>query len=670
MEKIVLNVPRGVRYLSDWEGFNLPVNPTIINKQITGCGFTEWCIKSNINLILCSPRVVLLENKEEQHPGEVYYAKNELDVELDVGKDLSTNKPKLPKEDKSLTQQELYQIKESIQRFKDNICINYFNCIQLSKPCKILVTYDSFRHVKEALGKDIENFYIVVDEFQSIFTDSKFKSSTELEFINHLQELNKVSFVSATPMLDEYLEMLPEFKNLTYYELDWGKEDPGRIVKPQLSIKPSNRILEDASRIIKTYQEGNFQKYTYTDDFGNFQEIESKELVIYVNSVKNICDLIRKNDLTLENTNVLCAKTLENNKKLKSAFGITGKGVSCIGKVPKRGEYHKMFTLCTRTVYLGADFYSTCARSLILSDANIDCLSVDITLDLPQILGRQRLKENPWKNRAELYFKSLSESRSMTVEDFKNRINEKKSKTEELLSAYSTAIGNSVKHTLAETYQKLAKTFNYKDNYIAVNTHTGKDLLPVINNLVMISEIRAFQIQQIDYKDRFTVFRTIDQGICNDEVVIKFLNKFDNLIYFTDKMKLLCKCELDQVQIDNILEQIPINYKNYYITVGPERIRNLQYKNSVIQEEYERLKNNQKIGYDLDKAIYESFFIGNKYLKTEIKIKLKEIYEELNILGNPKASDLEKYFELREVNIIDTSTGKRVKGYEIIKIKE
>ena len=670
MNKIILNVPRGIRYLSDWEGFSLPVEPSIINKQITGCGFTEWCIKSEINLILCSPRIVLLENKEEQHPGEVFYARNELDTELDVGKDLSTNKPKLPKEDKSLTQLELDQVKESVQRFKDNIYINYFNCSQLGKPCKILVTYDSFKHVKESLGRTIENFYIVVDEFQSIFTDSKFKSSTELEFINHLQGLNKISFVSATPMMDEYLDMLPEFKNLSYYELDWGKEDPGRIVKPQLSIKPSNRILEEASRIIKTYQEGNFQKYTYTDDLGNFQEIESKELVIYVNSVKNICDLIRKNGLTLENTNVLCSKTPENNKKLKSAFEITSKGISCIGKVPKRGEQHKMFTLCTRTVYLGADFYSTCARSLILSDANIDCLSVDITLDLPQILGRQRLLENPWKNRAELYFKPLSESRSMTGEDFKNRINEKRSKTEELLSAYSTAIGNSVKHTLAETYQKLVKTFNYRDNYIAVNTHTGKDLLPVINNLVMVSEIRAFQIQQIDYKDRFTVFRTIDQEICNDEEVIKFLREFDSLVYFTDKMKLLCKCELDQVQIENILEQIPINFKNYYNTIGPERIRNLQYKNSVIQEEYERLKNNQGVGCNLDKAICDAFFIGNKYLKTEIKLKLKEIYSELSILGNPKASDLEKYFELREVNITDPSTGKRVKGYELLKIKE
>ena len=669
MNKIVLNVPKGIRFLSDWDGFALPENPSIINKQITGCGFTEWCIKSNINLVLCSPRIILLENKEEQHPGEVFYARNDLDTELDVGKDLSTDKPKLPKEGKILKQQELDQVKESVQKFRDNIYINYFNCNQIGKPCKILVTYDSFKHVKEALGDRIKDFYIVVDEFQSIFTDSKFKSSTELEFLNHLQGLDKVSFVSATPMIDDYLEILPEFKDLPYYELDWGVEDPGRIIKPQLSIKPSNRILEEASRIIKTYQEGNFQKYTYTDDFGNFQEIESKELVIYVNSVKNICDIIRKNNLVLDNTNVLCAKTPENNKKLKAAFGIKYKGVSCIGKVPKRGEQHKMFTLCTRTVYLGADFYSTCARSVILSDANIDCLSVDITLDLPQILGRQRLLENPWKNRAELYFKPLSESKVMSGNDFKTYINNKRTKTEDLLSVYMKSTDRE-KHTLAETYQKLVKTFNYRDNYIAVNTHAGKDLLPVLNNLVMISEIRAFQIQQIDYKDRFTVFRTIDQAICNDEEVTKFLKKFDNLVYFTDKMKLLCKCELDRVQIENILEQIPINFKNYYSTVGPERIRNLQYKNSMIQEEYERLKNNQEVGCDLDKAIYEAFLVGNRYLKTEIKLKLKEIYNELSILGNPKASDLEKYFELREVNITDPLTSKRVKGYEILSKKD
>ena len=64
-----------------------------------------------------------------------------------------------------------------------------------------------------------------------------------------------------------------------------------------------------------------------------------------------------------------------------------------------------MFTFCTEQFILGADFYSTNAEPFIFSDANIDSLAVDISLDLPQILlGRQRLIENPWlKNHAEFF---------------------------------------------------------------------------------------------------------------------------------------------------------------------------------------------------------------------------------------------------------------------------
>ena len=76
-----------------------------------------------------------------------------------------------------------------------------------------------------------------------------------------------------------------------------------------------------------------------------------------------------------------------------------------------------MFTFCTRTVYLGADFYSTNARTVVLSDANIDTLSVDISLDLPQILGRQRLEINPWKNSALMYVKCTDLKHKTTKED-------------------------------------------------------------------------------------------------------------------------------------------------------------------------------------------------------------------------------------------------------------
>ena len=72
---MTIKVPKGVRYINQWEGFRLPDEPSIIDKQITGCGFTEYCLTNSDNVILCSPRKILLENKAEQHKDTVLYAK-------------------------------------------------------------------------------------------------------------------------------------------------------------------------------------------------------------------------------------------------------------------------------------------------------------------------------------------------------------------------------------------------------------------------------------------------------------------------------------------------------------------------------------------------------------------------------------------------------------------
>ena len=469
-------------------------------------------------------------------------------------------------------------------------------------------------------------------------------------------------------MMDKYLDMLDEFKNLPYIELDWSTLDPGRVIKPQLSVRPCQNIVKVACDIIKTYQSGNFQKSTFIDDFGAFQEIESRELVIYVNSVKNICDIIKKAGLGMDNTNVLCARTSENQKKIRKAFGLGRTDLGGIGEVPIEGETHKMFTLCTRTVYLGADFYSTNARSVILSDANIDCLAVDITLDLPQILGRQRLLSNPWKNRAELYFKTSLKSE--TPESFVKKVQEKRGKTESLLSIYKKG-DNFEKHNLAETYQKMAKAFNYKDDYVAVNTRGGKDLFPVFNDLVMISEFRAYEILQIDNIDRFTVFNALrEEGNSFTDEVENFLRKFEEVPYFTDKMRLLCESSFIGRDLDDILNCVPMIFKNYYITLGPDKIRNLQYKNSVLSAEYERIKNNQQNSSNLEELIYSVFQVGGKYLKSDIKNMLSDIYNKSEIKLTAKATDLEKYFEVRAGKITNKETGKRDHYYEILKKKE
>ena len=643
MNKSIIEVPTGIRFMSEWNGFTIPGYPCIIDKKIPGCGFTEYCLTNSEDIILCSPRKLLLENKENQHPGEILYVKNELDQDGAVDKDLekiTRGSTKVSTKMTDITPEEIR--KKIIEELKNKIKSYVDQCYCEKKPIKITVTYDSFRLVKETLGESIKNFRVVVDEFQSIFTDSRFKSGTELEFVFHLQGLQKVCYVSATPMIDEYLEQLDEFKNLPYIELDWQSQDPLRILKPNLIVKTCRSINEPTCEIINKYLSGEFESVNYRDNLGNIQTIESKEAVFYVNSVTNILGIIKKCKLTPDQCNILIARTPDNALKLKRRLGKKWE----IGKIPLYGQPHKMFTFCTRTVYLGADFYSTNARTFVLSDANIETLAVDISLDLPQILGRQRNNENPWKNRAEFYYKTSKVEKSRA--EFDAFIQKKIKRTNDLLISYKVSPDTS-KETLAEEYLKLAQTFNYKSHYVAVNQHTGNDLMPVLNKLVLIAEQRAFDIQQIDYKDRFSVFNTLRDlsMISKNKEIVNFLIEFNNLTQFTEKMRLLCESTLEKENLSIILDQVPLSYKSFFTVLGPERCKRLKYRKGELEEE---LNNQLDSGLNLDtlsKEILENFQEGETYSKKEIKKTLGEIYDKLGYRATPKATVLGKYFDLK-----------------------
>ena len=679
MKKETLIVPAGIRYMSDWakmeNGYKLEKYqfPHIVNKQITGCGFTEYCLRNNLNIILCSPRKILLENKEGQHTDDVYYVKTTTAGESLYDADLSSKKR--AKTCSEADDADLNQIKSAVYAIKTNIRDYYEKCRSTSKPCKLLVTYDSFRHIKDALSEETLNsqFYIVIDEFQSIFVDSRFKSNTEIEFMSVIRGLTNICFVSATPMLDRYLEMLDEFKDLPYFEFDWSKEDVGRVIHPRLTVKHCTSLSKSASSIIEKYKCGEFDKYSYKDNAtGKITEVESKEAVLYFNSVKNICELIKKNQLTQEECNVLCANTVENETQVRRAFGVTKKNFQGISKVPKRNEPHKMFTLCTRTVYLGADFYSTCAQTFIFSDSNIDCLAVDISLDLPQILGRQRLEENPWKNSAVIYFKPTDDKHVITKEEFDKYLQNKLKTTNNLLKVFESA-PDDTKLDLVSTYEMVAKYSNYKNNYIAVNHRDGGKMpVPVLNSLVMISEMRAFDIQQVDYKDRFTVFNAVRSSTStnpNDTELGTYIESLKTYTTFIDKMRYICNIseKLTEEGMEFILTQVPSPFDNYYRVLGPERCKALSYQKDRISAEYDRLVNNQDI--NISKIIQESFSVGECYRKPDIKAQLSKIYLDSNYKKTAKASDICNYFNTVDCDVF-TEDGKRLRGFKLISKKE
>lgn len=682
---IVVEVPKGYRYISEIPDFKINDFPHILNKQIPGCGFTEYCIdpaKNSEDIILCSPRKILIKNKYDQHVGDVFLVENKYEVEPRTDKDLTKiEKEKggsIFAEEKVPTKEEIEQAeKEKIGFFnglREDLKGYIIGCRFLKKPVKILVTYDSFRIVKDIIKSidELDNFRVIVDEFQSIFTDSRFKPDTEMVFVKNLQEVKKLCYVSATPMMKKYLSQLEEFKDLPYYELDWEALDPDRVRKPKLTLKSMRFMYTVVGPIIQKYLDGKFDyRFVKGTNEGEVVKVESKEIVFYVNSVSNITNLIKRAKLKPDQVNILVANTPDNTKKIHKRLGRKFN----IGTVPLRNEPRKMFTFCTRTVYLGADFYSDNAKTVVLSDANIETLAVDISLDLPQILGRQRLIENPWKDEATVYFRYLLDKSKVNKKSFDERIDWKLKKTGNLLTIFDET-RNVLKGDLSETYQKITKAFNYRDDYVAVNVEEdpetgGPKLIPVINNLVLVSERRAFDMQQTEYADRFTVFNEVGKVSTIEAMsdkVSEFFEEYELRDSRQRKLKFLCESfeKFDKSEWRYILDNLTeIHFQEYVEVLGLEECKAQAYNTSLLNKKLDVLSFDKT---KLNELILNEFKVGSTYPKSYIKIKLAELYNIVGYRATAKASDLENLFTIKPKKA-KNEVGEWVNGFNIISKK-
>jgi hypothetical protein len=155
--------------------------------------------------------------------------------------------------------------------------------------------------------------------------------------------------------------------------------------------------------------------------------------------------------------------------------------------------------------------------------------------------------------------------------------------------------------------------------------------------------------------------------------VQQILETFNSLKGFTRKMKYLYSLNMTTEIAKQVLNNIyDTSFAKYYWTISASRAGTLNYLQKNLEIEYISI-NNEKSENTIDKVkdkILQTFILGNKYLKSDIKEILRSIYESLNYNKTPKASDLEQYFELRACQVKNKETGKKDHGFEIIKVKE
>lgn len=638
-----INVPIGYHYLSEWTDL-LNLLPStgkyILNKSNTGCGGTTLFLDSSRPTILVSPRSNVLYSKAAQYP-QAHLFRNASDKNTPVP---------------TLKQRLNAYIQQSIRS------------TTFGQPLiqKILVTIDSYPYVAEELNYlgYLQYFDVIVDEFQCLLSDSKFKGKTDLEFLHNLRDVKSVCYMSATPLKEIYLKGVPEFADVaTYYKLVW---DPSVSDVSNLYMKPYLKGQSPASicrDIISNYKkDGNFAQKII-----NGALVQSKEVVIFLNDVRTIVQIIKSNNLNPKEVNVLCSSSNKYVQDLKY-LGVT------IGKLTtdKNNPVNCTFTFVSRASFEGVDFYSNSAFTYIFSDGVLAWNKHDLIIDVPQILGRQRLKQ-PFQKDAVLFYRATSKS---DVDSMKERILMKDNRTNEWIKKFNSS-DYQTKMMLKDGIIKRSAKTRYADDYVEVVDDLNGGFCIRKNFLVEGVEFRDWQLSSSVYNNPLNIAKTM-VGNTNINVsstlgyitrtgiaeLDNFYQSFFKAKTFPDKMSLYIGMREQHPEYREILYQnafIELKYHQFYDMLGGARIKTLQFRENYIMVEV----SNAMLRSAIKSECLTTFVKGNTYLLSDVKNQLQSIYNKVGYKQVAKASDLINFINVERRQLTTPATGKRELYFEI-----
>lgn len=601
-EEIV--VPKGISYVNEIEDFQLPNG--ILNKGITNCGATTLALEDKHKTIICSPRNNLIVNKHEQY-GEIMLV---------------------------------------IGGCKDSDIRKY---IESKDVPKILVSYDSFSKVVECID-DKSEWRIVVDEFQYLLADSSFKSETELRFMECLKQFNYVTYLSATPILDKYISQIDFFKDIPYYYMTWQEVEKVKVIRQRTA-----RPIDAAVEIVNSYRQG---IYPCIEKEG--VKMYSKECVIFLNSVTNILDIIKKTGLSPDDVNIIVGNSAENDAQISKL----GDGF-IRGMIPLKEEKNKMFTFCTSTAFAGCDFYSNCATSFVISDGKRVNTTIDISTDLVQIAGRQRLKENPFRKHLVFIYNKSSIEKSK--EEFEYELQQKVNLTNAEIESNNLINDAALREKRIKDVCRIQKMLKYDESFIMYDKQNDKF---TFNYMALLSERYSYDLQKYNYENGIVIRNQLEQNgfdVSARQYYVEYEKQLEHFIKketFAERMESYCMnkdsgnpFEAVTIFLENKYPQL----KLFYDELGGERIKALGYKECNLKNEI-ALKN-------MNARLRNEFILqlSHRTLNADtIKAVMNGIYAKFGLKKKGKVSDLQELYGLKVTrHRFTVADGKREYVYQI-----
>lgn len=500
---------------------------------------------------------------------------------------------------------------------------------------KYIVTYDSVPRLLKFIQP--QNYHLLVDEIQVLIRYAgvfKIKVCNELLIRSH--KFKSVSYLTATPTPLKYL---PEcMQDLDYVEYKW--ED---AVKPIVRHKYVGNLFNTK---VVTYI---LDKYSNTNS----------DIFVFYNSVNGVSTAIKKllkadSTIKLDDINIFFADSKRNTTAFTKHLGKNFKY-----SIPLL-ENQKRINFVSSMGFEGIDFYNNEVSVLVASDAKYKSMRYDISIDIPQIVGRFR---NVLCCPIDFIWSSYTDEAKMTEEEFIEYITIQTKEMEEAIDIIDSTKNSIINKGIKIQIIEKQLPYGYIDDEENENSEVK------INQYAYSSLMSSFSALHCDYyvlnkngqeindagviKKANDIFNLEDDTLVLPELSLEHQKNLDKVFSFTKLAKQYCELmnELETCYDENTREEIGesiatvISYSDnlmkYHKVLTPSNIKTACFNMKKLDEMYDnimllkKLKNNP---LNLEEKVYST---------EELKNKLKKLYNDYSIIKEPNTKDLKHWYDVK-----------------------
>ena len=574
---------------------DLPHN-CIFNKVITGCGGTTVALSNNECYIIAVPTQELIKNKiKRDEAGVGTYTLQNGETRVIFG----------------LFGYSSYMMKKELRDYIESHDIK-----------KIMCTYDKMEMLLHFI--DPKDYRLLVDEYHTLLKAYSFREKAINRVFSTYRMYKSFCFMSATPIM-------PDFKPSLLDDVEEVMAEWDNVEKITVNLQYSNKPFLTAANIINRYKTNGFIEVN-----GN----KSYEAFFFINSVNEICKILKHCNLTNDNARIICADTEDNRKKLGD-FNIS-----------TSNSANKQFTFITCKSFEGVDYFSDSAISFVVSSASAEHTKLAIDTDIPQIVGRIRSKNNPFRNKIVHIYNRTNKDIDLvtTFEEMTDITNRTEEGVKQQIEKYNNATTRAEKIAIKRLI----------NNDLILETEDGI----YYNDAILKLDLYNFKVNQIIYKSGISVRTEYqEQGIQataitynKEEGEIKTENETKAITFKEAYLKAL-SCQ-DLVQRDNYLKVDLV--KEAIENLTPEEVRAARYTKKAVKELL--ISKNEKLN-QFTKAIkmIKKEMPYNEFVPVaKVKAMLANVYEILGIEKKAKATDITAFFyakrATRRINGANTDT--------------